>query len=256
MQIVSLTTDFGINDFYSAKLKAKILSSVSHINIVDITHQLSPYDIAGAALMVKSVYREFPVGTIHVIAVYNHYDYGSFFLALHREGQFFIAPDNGVLTLIFEDLNPEELRKVSHENLASSSIADIVSEGIKRIVRDGNISKVGLPVDIIESRMRVSPVVAPDEILGTIIHIDTYGNVMVNVDRELFERVGKGRPFEIYFKHVNPIKTLSVGYGDVSIGEALAIFNGAGFLEIAVNMDSANKLLNLDKDETIQIIFS
>jgi S-adenosylmethionine hydrolase len=97
--------------------------------------------------------------------------------------------------------------------------------------------------------------VLKDQIRGSIIHIDQYENIVVNIQRELFDRIGRGRPFELYYKRFDPLTELSSHYTDVSPGDTLCLFNSTGFLEIAVHLGQAATLYGLSVDDAVQIIF-
>ncbi|MFM8373329.1 MAG: SAM hydroxide adenosyltransferase, partial [Bacteroidota bacterium] len=110
------------------------------------------------------------------------------------------------------------------------------------------------PPPIIE-RISLQPVILSDRIRGTVIHIDHFDNVVVNIRRELFDEIVQGRPFSLYFKRNDPITALSGNYCDVAVGEQLCLFNTAGFLEIAINMGRAATLLGLKSDDTVEVVF-
>jgi len=104
-------------------------------------------------------------------------------------------------------------------------------------------------------RIGLRPVTTRSRIRGTVLHIDHFGNVQVNIREETFRRVGQGRPFALFFKRHDPITALSRHYTDVPVGEPLCLFNSAGFLEIAVNMGRAATLFGLKEDDFVEIIF-
>ena len=112
MQIVSLTTDFGIADYFVADLKASILSQYSAIQFVDVSHQIASHDIMQAAYYIQNVRKSFPLGTIHIVAVYNYYSETSKFVAFEKEGHYFLGPNNGVFSLVFNDIDPSHVREI------------------------------------------------------------------------------------------------------------------------------------------------
>ena len=105
MQLVSLTTDYGSKDFYVADLKAAILSKYRDTMLIDISHHIDHFDILQAAFFVKNALASFPAGTIHIIAVNCNYKRKSEFICYERDGHFFVGPNNGVFSLIFEDFD-------------------------------------------------------------------------------------------------------------------------------------------------------
>lgn len=255
MHIVSITTDFGLQDYYVAELKAQILQRSTNIQLVDVSHSIDSHDIVQAAHFLDNVFRSFPVGSIHLVAVYNYYDKHSRFILVEREGHFFVGPDNGVFSLIFDDLRAEEAVKLDHEDLLNKSIAHVLSWTVGQLIEGKNLDEIGTKVDTINQKMGIKPVVTSTQIRATIIHIDHYENVIINLKKDQFERLRKGRGFQLYYKQTDPVTRISEDYADVPITDVMCLFNSAGYMEIGINMGKASSMLNLHKNETIQINF-
>ncbi len=256
MQLVSLTTDYGSKDFYVADLKAAILSKYRDTMLIDISHHIDHFDILQAAFFVKNALVSFPEGTIHIIAVNCNYKRKSEFICYERDGHFFVGPNNGVFSLIFEDVDPVLVFLVNHEDMHLMSLHQIFAHVVAYISHGLPIHEIGPPVINFNQKSFIQPVVTAGMIRATIIHVDHFENVVVNLKQELFDRVRNGRPFALYYKQYDPIKYLSRDYGDVAVGDPLAFFNSSGYLEIAMNMDKASSMLNLYKNEMVQINFS
>ncbi|HMQ05780.1 MAG TPA: SAM-dependent chlorinase/fluorinase [Saprospiraceae bacterium] len=252
MQIITLTTDYGTTDYYVAELKGSILKEQPATLFVDISHEIESYDIVQAAFFLSASYPKFPQGTIHIVSVYNYYTNPAEFIVFSRNDQYFIGPNNGVYSLIFEDLSEDEVFQVASNG---ESLTNIYSKAIDVIVNDRDLTRLGTHISDLTRKMGIQPVITSNQIRATIIHIDHYENVIVNLKKELFEKVRNNRPFSIYYKQTDPIQTISKHYGDVEMGETLSLFNSAGYMEIAVNMGKASTMYNLNKDETIQIYF-
>ncbi|NNF34224.1 MAG: SAM-dependent chlorinase/fluorinase [Saprospiraceae bacterium] len=252
MHVVTLITDFGTQDYYAAELKGCLLSASPGISIVDVSHSIESYDIVQASFFLSSVYSKFPPGTIHIISVFNYYDEDVEHIAIEREGYYFIAPNNGVLSLLFEDIKEEETHKIDFKN---GHIASRMGHAVGLITHGLPLSEMGPHPAEVTRKMGIQPVITSSQIRATIIHIDHYENVVVNLTKELFEKIGNGRPFSLYYKQTEPITKISKNYGDAPVGETLCLFNSAEYLEIAVNMGKASSMFNLNKDETIQINF-
>lgn len=255
MQIVSLTTDFGTRDYHVAELKASILIVNPNTQIVDVSHEVDSYDIVEAAYNIGNVYQKFPLGTIHVVSVYNYYDTKSEFVVLYREGHYFVAPNNGVLTLVFYDLQPSEVYVIDREKLKKDHLLNIFAHVVGYLSHGLPIEELGEHPRSVNQRIGIQPVVTSNQIRATIIHIDHFGNVVVNLKRKKFEQIRNNRNYHIYYQQNDPIMHISKDYGDVGIGEVLCLFNSADYMEIAINVGRANELLSLKKNETIQINF-
>ena len=254
MQIVSLITDFGIKDYYGALLKATILNVSENVQFVDVTHQIDTHDIRQGAYVLGAICKKFPKGTIHVVAVNNYYDDPYEIILFQYKDHFYIGPNNGIFSLAFDSVNEGEIYKIVLDEVGHS-LFDLIAHGVSLISQKMNITEVGPPLNHYNEKIDVQPVQTENEIRATIIHIDKYDNVIINVRKEYFEMVRKNRSFEIFFKYYNPVRKISHNYCDVPVGEVVCVFNAANYLEIAINMGRAASQLDLMKDETIQIRF-
>ena len=254
MPIVTLTSDFGQGDYYLPLIKGAILSENEQLQLVDITHQIASYDIVQAAFIFKNAWHSFPKGTIHLISVNDYYQEECCYLAIQHAGHYFIGPDNGVFTLIFDQAEIQgyqlETSGEHHFNLEG-----IYAKAIGHIANGKEFEKIGEPVAEMVQRITFQPVVQPSMIRGAVIHIDRFQNAILNINRELFERIGADRSFQLFFKRHDPILKLSRHYHDVPIGEVLCLFNSAGYLEIAINMGKAAELLSLRIEDAVQVDF-
>ncbi len=253
--LTTLTTDFGDQDFYAAALKGSILSRCAEANLIDVSHRVAPLDIVEAAFFVRNVWPKFPPATVHVIAVHVFYASKIRYLALKKEGQIFLAPDNGVLSLLFEKIENDELRELDFEVDKPFSMGETFAAAIAHLSKNLPFETVGMPVKTHAQRIAFQPVESKNSIRGTVIHVDHFENATLNIPRETFEKVGRGRPFSLFFKRNDPIQQLSSHYADATVGEPMCLFNSAGLLEIAVSMGRAASLLGLKKEDIVQVDF-
>jgi S-adenosylmethionine hydrolase len=253
MQIITLTTDYGYQDFYVAQLKGAILSKVKNVTIVDVSHSLERYDIVQTALFLESTFPHFPENSIHIVSVLNYYGRYNDFLITKRNHQIFITPNNGVLSLLFPEINDEEIFSIDFQ---SENLSELFAHCVAAIEHGLTIKDLGPICPNFIRKMGIQPVITNSQIRGTIIHIDHYENVVINIKKNDFDHLCNGRSFQIYYKQNDPICELSRTYNDVDVGESLCLFNSSGYLEIAVNMGKAATMYNLNKDETIQINFA
>ena len=254
MPIVTLTTDFGLRDFYLGILKGGLLRANDSLKIVDITHEIEPYDIVKAAFSVKNAYPNFPEGSIHVLSVNNFYGEKPRFIVAAHDGHYFIAPDNGVLSMVFPD-NVKDIYEIAFPDQDNFPLKKVISDAVAHLAGGQPINEIGDLVHDMEERIFFNPVTGENLIRGTVIHIDHYENVIVNIKRSLFDEIGRGRPFQLFFKRFDPLKEIKRHYYDVPVGETLCLFNSSGFLEIAINMGKAASMLGLKTEDTIQIEF-
>ncbi|MCK6693601.1 MAG: SAM-dependent chlorinase/fluorinase [Thermoanaerobaculia bacterium] len=255
MTIVTLTTDFGFQDYYAGALKGALLRHCPAIQLVDISHAIKPFDIVQAAFVVQNAYMEFPPGSIHLMGVNCVYDPQFRFLAARKDGHFFLAPDNGLLALLFEQLPETDIRELPAPAGQHFPVKQSFAEAVGHLVSGKPFEGLGSPAGPILHRISLQPVIMPGRIRGTIIQVDNFENVIINIRRDVFEKNAKGRPFSLFFKRNDPITRLCQNYCDAPVGEPLCLFNSAGFLEIAVNMGKAATLLGLKVEDVVEVVF-
>ena len=255
MQFATLTTDFGTQDFYVGALKGALLRRVPTLQLVDISHDIDPFDIVQGAFALQNVWREFPEGSIHLVGVNCVYADNFRFVAARHEGHFFLAPDNGLLTLLFPHIPPDDLRNLPANPSEHFAVKNIFAEAVAHLAAGQAFEALGEYAAPLLERISIQPVITPTRIRGTVIHVDNFENVVVNIRREIFEGAANGRSFSLFFKRNDPISQLSGNYCDVAVGEQLCLFNMAGFLEIAVNMGRAATLLGLKVEDVVEVVF-
>lgn len=252
MAIITLTTDLGLKDYYVSAVKGTILSLLPNASIVDISHQVPTYNIQDAAFILKNAYPHFPKGSIHILGIKAENSKQAGHVVVESDGHFFIGADNGTFSLLLEKVIDRiiELPK----NNSTFPTRDVFAPAAIALAQGQAPDTLGTAKQGLVERMPFRAASMGDMIRGSVIYIDSYGNVMVNISRRLFEEVGKNRPFVIEFARYE-IQKLSGNYGDVPEGEILALFNAADQLEIAMNNDRANSMLNLKLNDTISIRF-
>ena len=255
MNIVTLTTDFGWQDYYVGVIKGSILSHQKPVIFADITHDIENHNIVQAAYILKNAYRSFPKGIIHLISVHNFYQARPRFLVIKHDDHYFIGPDNGVFSLIFKK-KPQEIYELYHGISGEVfGVKDVFAQVVGHTLDKKPLHEIAEKTEDLLERLSLQPITGKDQIRGSVIHIDNYKNVILNIDLNLFNRISQKRPFELYFKRYDPVTRISRNYADVPIGEVLCLFNSSGLLELAVNMGQAATLFGLELDEAIQIDF-
>jgi S-adenosylmethionine hydrolase len=255
MPFATLTTDFGTQDFYVGALKGALLRRAPNLQLVDVSHDIAPFDIVRGAFVLANVWREFPEGSIHLIGVNCVYQPEFRFVAARQEGHFFLAPDNGLLSLLFSNIAPSDLRCLPAEAAVHFAVKDVFAEAAAHLAAGKPFEDLGEHAPPLLERISLQPVITPTRIRGTVLHVDNFDNVVLNIRRDVFEQVANGRPFSLFFKRNDPITQLSGNYCEVAVGEQLCLFNSAGYLEIAVNMGRAATLLGLKIEDVVEVVF-
>lgn len=255
MNIVTLTTDYGQDDYYVALLKGAISSRVKEAQYIDISHNIKAYDIVQGAFYLQNVIAKFPEKSIHIASVQSYASYQDAIIVFELDGQYFIGPNNGLFSLVFPNQNDLQVYQVTVDRKVYPFVEDVYAHAVASICHGLPLSDIGTLTDDFIIKIGIQPVKTSSQIRATIIHIDRFGNVIINLKKETFDNIRKGRRFKLYYKSKDPITHISKHYGTVSIGEVLCFFNSSAYLEIAINMGNAHELLSLRKHETVQIDF-
>ena len=281
MSIITLTTDYGLKDHFVGALKGKILTENSEATIVDISHNIDPFNTVEASYIIGAAYMSFPKGTVHLIGVDAELNKENQHIAMQWNDHFFICADNGILSMLSQKVVPQKIVAINiHDRLSEDATdLDVFVTVASHLSKGGSLNVIGKEITSIKQVTELQPVVAADKnsIKGYVIYIDNFGNVVTNITKKLFMEVAKGRPYEIPLlqkrnqKKSSPIKNIWAKYSDIANagkypiknyeGDKLAIFNEAGFLEIAIfrsnplSVGSASSLMGLYYRDSITIEF-
>lgn len=274
MGIITLTTDMGLSDYYVASLKGNILSRSSTAKIVDISHHISPFKTSQAAHVLRGCMSDFPKDTVHIIGVdaeplinFNQPEKSIYPIVVEYKEQYFVGVDNGFFSLLIGSGQPTAIWRLedvlSRPELMNFPTNNILVPAACQILAGENLADFCSPVDTFHKAIPLSPVVDGNTLKGSVTYIDHYGNIITNITKSDFERIGKNVPFVIFFRQKEYyIDTISLGYNEVPPGDKVAIYNNSGFLEIAINKGTpdngggAKSLFGLRLDDTIRIEFT
>ena len=227
-----------------AAAKATLMRYAPGAAIVDVSHNVVQYDLQQAAYLLLSAYKHFPKGTVHLVMVDVFLGEGPRMLLAEKDGYFFIAPDNGVLTLAFGE--GFENTKACFEFGRPYSFTEWITNAGKLIaaLEKGSTSQFQV-CDMKMARRLLQPQLTPNGVDCNILYIDRYENVVLDITRKQFDEFADNRPFKIKVMRLDDITTVSNNYNDVPDGAALCRFNDAGYMEIALNHAPAASLLGL-----------
>lgn len=274
MSIITLTTDFGCKDHFVGALKGKVYSEFPEARIVDISHDIDPFNISETSYVLTASYASFPKNTIHIIGVDAELHQETQHVAMQWNDQFFICADNGILSMLTQKIIPQKMVAINiHDRLPiNASTMDVFVKVAGHIARGGLLNVIGKEINTLHQVTELQATVNPENssIKGYVIYVDRFGNVVTNISKNLFTEVGKGRKYEIVFRNYS-LKTVLPNYSSIVNFEAnslkfyegkeLAIFNEAGFLEIAMyrsNPDShggASSLFGMTYRDIVTVNF-
>ncbi|WP_419211134.1 SAM hydrolase/SAM-dependent halogenase family protein [Maribacter sp. X9] len=275
MAIITLTTDFGLKDHFVAVLKGSIYSELPDAKIVDISHDIIPFNIQECAYILENSYKSFPKGTIHIVGVDSEETPENKHVAALINGHYFISANTGVIGLITSEMTPEKVVEINLPDSIANSfpVLNVFVQVACHIARGGTLEIVGKPFSGLKDLREFSPRIVEDgkKIIGSVIYIDNYGNVITNIRKNLFEAYRNGRDFELLVRN-HKIKKIHKAYSDFidyaldknqrkSAGDLLAIFNSSDYIELAIfksnlnTVGGASTLLGLDYRDTIMVDF-
>ena len=274
MSIITFTSDYGLVDHRVPSVKGKILSLNENVKIIDISHEIQAYNLLQTAYIVRNAYSFFPKGTVHIIAVDSFYTKDRKCILYQADGHYFIAADNGVLSLIFYDIKPEAVYEITFNNRFDDEVnftsTDIFAPVAVHLKNGGlpevigrkykNPKQLSFPRAVYNESERM--------IIGEIMYIDNFGNVISNISKKFFEKNGVGyENFIVKFRNLALSKIYNQYTEFISDwkneheyhGKSVAIFNDAGLLELTIykgnSQNGAKTLFGMKVGESIYIEF-
>ena len=276
MSIITLITDFGYKDQFVAQMKGEIYSNNPESQVVDISHNISPFNIMEAAYILENSYKSFPENTIHIIDVDSEKNKEKKHIIVKLDNHYFITSDNGIMSILSQNINYQEIYEISilNELKPMQSSLKTFSKVACHLSMGGKPEIVGKKINNLKNVKNLKPFVNSEntQIISSVIYIDHFGNVVTNIKKSFFDEIGKGRKFEISARNYKFSKIYS-SYSDIinfnltedqrsDEGKALIIFNSNNNLQISIyrsnpeNVGTAATLLGLKIYDSVSVIFS
>ncbi len=255
--VITLLSDFGLQDGYVASMKGVILKICPDAKLVDISHLIAPHSVRSGAFVLYASYEYFPHGTVHLAVVDPGVGTERGAIAIRTRSSFFVGPDNGLFSLVLRKETHWEARRLENRQFRRSPPSstfhgrDLFAPAAARIARGIQFDTLGPACDPICPQWG-EPMIGKDEVTGEVIHIDRFGNAIINVPGETLESRGPAEKWTITAGE-STINSIQQTYGRVKTGEALALTGSTGFIEIAVNR--GNAALELGLEEGTRVTF-
>ena len=275
MSIITLITDFGNKDHFVGKMKGEIYSSYKEAQIVDISNNVSPFNIMEAAYILENSYKSFPDNSVHIIDVDSEKTLENKHVVIYLDNHYFISSDNGILSILTQNINPEkiyeiiigdELNKIDASSIIFSKVACHLAKG-------GKPELIGREISKIKPVKNLKPFINEEsnQIVSSVVYIDNFGNVVTNLKKSFFEKIRKGRSFEISVRNYK-FKKIFDKYSDIvnfnipasdrnDEGKGLVVFNSSELLQISIyrsnpqNVGTASSLMGLKIYDSVTVSF-
>jgi len=221
------------------------------IIIIDNAGNIPAFNISRASFIIRNTYNNYPKGSIHIICVHSEAGKDQDHLIVRARDHFFIGTDNGIFNLILNS-DPDEVVRIDHNG--TSDELEVFAKAASDLVAGKKPSSLGKSVKTLSERIPLRATIDKDVIIGSIIFIDSYGNAISNITREVFYRVFENKTYRILIQsNKNYTNQISLKYSDVPVGEMLARFNQLDLLEISINGADVSELLSLSVGSVLRV---
>ena len=260
-RIITLTSDFGLNDAYVAIMKGVILKISPAASLIDITHTVSPQDIMEAAFILKNAVPYFPPETIHLVVIDPGVGTARKAVALRKDTQWFVGPDNGLFSLLLNGEPPDEAVELDNPAYWQTKTPsntfhgrDIFAPIAAYLSLHKPLHALGTPIASLSRLQWALPIADKQGVQGWVVHVDRFGNCVTNISRNLIDKQRNGKLVKCYVG-TSILDKINTTYGEKPTGEPLMLFDSNELLEIAVNTGNASELLNIRKGSPVNLVF-
>jgi S-adenosylmethionine hydrolase len=251
MPVITLTTEWRPDDFYYGIMKGKLCSLSPGTTIIDNANSIPVFNISHASFVIRNTYNSYPKGSVHIICVHSEGCEGVDYLIVRAKDHYFIGTDNGIFNLILNS-EPDEVVKIP--NKSNEDELDLFARAAADLISGKKPDELGKIVKDFKEKVPLRATIDKDVITGSIIFIDSYGNAISNITREVFYRVFENRPYMILIQsNKNYTDHISKCYSDEPVGELLARFNSLDLLEISINGADVSELLSISIGSVVRV---
>lgn len=261
--IITLTTDFGLNDHFVGTMKGVILDLAPDAQIVDISHAVQAFDVLDGALTISQAYSFFPAGTVHVVVVDPGVGTARRPITLTGDRHHFVAPDNGVLSMVYDREERLSVRHITadHYFLQSRSTTfhgrDIFAPVSAYLAKGVDPARFGNEVsDYVRFAAPRPKPVDEKTLRAVVLKVDRFGNIITNITPQDLPALFEGKPsaFKVSVAGKGQVSRLYTNYAEGAPGEVFAILGSMGFLELATNRGSASQILGGGKGAEVNVV--
>lgn len=257
-KIITLTTDFGLQDYYVSAMKAVILGIAPDVRFVDVSHEIPSQDIMAGSWVIKNSAMLFPSNTVHVVVVDPGVGTDRNAIALRIDDQYFIGPDNGIFSILTEQKDYRAVRLTNRKYWGKDTSntfhgRDIFAPVAAHLSNGVTLEELGKPISKLVTYRWAEPISDKDGLQGWVIHIDKFGNLITNLSASMIENVIGSRSVKIYVGNTI-LDEIVTTFGSVPEGEPAAFIGSSGMLEVGINKGDAREMLGVQKGAQISLV--
>lgn len=251
MPVITLTTEWRPDDIYSGIIKGRLCELAPGVAIIDNAYNIPPFNISRASFIIRNTFQSYPKGSIHIICVHSEAVKDEKYLIVKARDHFFIGTDNGIFNLILNS-EPDDVISIDHKS--GTDELEVFASAAAKLIKGEPFGKLGTPYAKLSEKVPLRATIEKNVIIGSIIFIDSYGNAISNITREVFSRVFESSKCRIVIQsNKNHTEKISDKYSDVPVGELLARFNSLDLLEIAINGANVSELLSFEIGTVVRV---
>ena len=257
--IIALLTDFGSRDHYAGVMKGVILGICADVTLVDISHDLPPHDMSFAAHELAATYKYYPPGTIFLVVVDPGVGTARRGLAAEVGDKRFVAPDNGVLTAVFQESTPKKVVELTERRFARPTVSrtfegrDRFAPAAAWLAKGTHLEAFGRAVSDYRMLDLPLPVLDGGVLRGQVIRIDRFGNVVTNIDRRSYDKLAGSIAAMQLSVGGQSIAHIVSTYADIAPGQIGALFGSTDHLECSAHAASASEVLGVSVGDAVEL---
>jgi S-adenosyl-L-methionine hydrolase (adenosine-forming) len=256
--LVALLSDFGTRDHYAGTMKAVVVSVCPDATLIDISHEIPPHDVLTGALELAASYRYFPAGTVFLVVVDPGVGSARRGLAAEAGDYKFVAPDNGVLSVVFRDVPPKRIVELTERKYARPTVSrtfegrDRFAPAAGWLAKGIGLTSLGRTVQDYHKLAVPDASVDDRAIAGEVLRVDRFGNLISNIEHRTFDQFARDMAITVTVDG-REVTRVVAAYAEASPGELCALFGSSDHLEIAVNAGSATDLLGIGRGAAVVV---
>lgn len=256
--VIALMSDFGARDHYVGTMKGVTLGICPDVTLVDITHEIPPHDVRAAALELAACYRYFPAGTVFLVVVDPGVGSARRGLAVETADHRFVAPDNGVLTAVLRESPPRGVVELSERRYALPTVSrtfegrDRFAPAAAWLAKGLKLTGLGRSAGEYVTIEIPEPEVSDGRIVGEVLRVDHFGNLVTNIDSKSFDRLAQAGAISLVAGE-HTVGRFVTTYAEAAPDEACALIGSTDHVEIALNVGSAAAQLGLGPGAVVTI---